>query len=249
MLQVNSGDIIAILLLLLFALAISSGAAMVVFLVRRLRNENKSASASEAVAPLQVCANPSVYFHRPSAWLAIKSKNLLAVQSALRLHNPRPCSLQEGIGGEKRLFIAPPVRGWILVTGSDLPDPADDADVCFKFVVNLSRKIGQVQYFSANRVVHHHAWIRADGGKIVRAYAWAGQTVWQQGNPTSSERELGLKCFAYGEQAKESGTQDDCLDLNVERVPMLAARWSLDPAGIDERLLTSERGVAGDTSV
>jgi len=35
---------------------------------------------------------------------------------------------------------------------------------------------------------------------------------------------------------------------NVEKVPLLAARWSLDPAAIDERLLAHARGVAGEPS-
>ena len=46
-----------------------------------------------------------------------------------------------------RLFIAPRINGWILVFGSDLPDPSDDVDQCFHFVTGLSRKLGHVQLF------------------------------------------------------------------------------------------------------
>ena len=45
----------------------------------------------------------------------------------------------------------------------------------------LSRKIGQVQFFSVNRAVNHHAWVQAEAGVIQRAYAWAGRTFWNQG--------------------------------------------------------------------
>ena len=38
------------------------------------------------------------------------------------------------------------------------------------------------------------------------------------------------------------------INSNVEKVPLLAARWSLDPAAIDERFLQYERGVAGERS-
>jgi hypothetical protein len=38
------------------------------------------------------------------------------------------------------------------------------------------------------------------------------------------------------------------MSANVDRVPLLAARWSLDPAAIDERLLSREYGLAGEPS-
>jgi hypothetical protein len=38
----------------------------------------------------------------------------------------------------------------------------------------------------------------------------------------------------------------DAIAANVERVPLLAARWSLDPAAIDEVFLERERGIAGE---
>jgi hypothetical protein len=34
----------------------------------------------------------------------------------------------------------------------------------------------------------------------------------------------------------------------VEKVPILAARWSLDPAKIDDRRLETECGLAGEPS-
>ena len=122
-------------------------------------------------------------------------------------------------------------------------------DLCFRFIVNLSRKLGQVQFFTANRVLYHHAWIRADGGRIGRAYAWAGRTLWQQGLMTPAECELELQCFDYIEpDAAAPFAVSDLVSANVDRVPLLAARWSLDPAAIDQRILSSEFGVAGEPS-
>src|SRR6185295_7557650 len=107
----------------------------------------------------------------------------------LRLNNPTPCSWEEGLARAQghKLFISPPVGGWILVMGSDLPDPGDDVDKCFRFILDLSRKLGHVQYFSANRVVDHHSWAQAEQGRVLRAYAWAGRTVWHQGKMTRAE--------------------------------------------------------------
>jgi len=188
-------------------------------------------------------------FRRPGCWLAVKSRSLLAVKSALGLSNAKPCSFTDGLLGEEKLFIAPPVKGWILVTGSGLPDPSEDVDKCFRFIVHLSRRLGQVQFFSASRVVQHHAWIRADSGRIVRAYAWGGRTLWTQGTLTPAEKELNLTTFDYHETPdRPAFGQPDVLALNTEKVPLLAARWSLDPGRVDESWVHAACGVAGEPS-
>ncbi len=82
---------------------------------------------------------------------------------------------------------------------------------------------------------------------MLRAYAWAGRTLWLQGARTTAEKELGLKCFDYGETG-EAGSfgKPNVMAANVEKVPLLAARWSLDPEEIDEQFLEQERGIAGE---
>ncbi len=235
-----------VLLLLLLSIALSVGLSIVVFLVRHTpRQVSRAAPAWEGCSPGAM--ERSVVFHRPSCWLAIKSRSLHAVQAALDLHNPKPCSWTRGLAGEEKLFIAPPVKGWVLVMGSGVPDPSDDVDACFRFMLDVSRKVGQVQLFSANRVLHYHAWVRAEGGKVVRAYAWAGRTLWQQGAQTAAERELELKCFDYTETAERiSFNLPDPASTNTDKVPLLAARWSLDPARIDEGFLETAPGIAGE---
>jgi hypothetical protein len=89
----------------------------------------------------------------------------------------------------------------------------------------------------------------ADSGHVQRAYAWAGKTLWVQGEPTAAEHELGLKCFDYLELLEPTQFgHPDIPCLNVEKLPMLAARWSIDPARIDGRFLQLERGIAGEPS-
>src|SRR5438552_1527484 len=76
-----------------------------------------------------------------------------------------------------------------------------------------------------------------------------GRTLWHQGPRTAAEKELRLKCFDYGESAERlSFGQPDVVAANTDKVPLLAARWSLDPAGIDERFFEQERGIAGEVS-
>jgi hypothetical protein len=246
----NPRDLIPILLLALI-LALTVAILAVVFAVRQARRRGDlqltrvpedDAGGGPAFRTLR-----SVLVQRPPCWLAIRGRSVEAVQAALVLHNPRPCTWLEGRANEQKLFIAPAVRGWILVIGSGLPEPGDDVDVCFRFLTGLSRKLGQVQFFGANRVVGHHAWVRAEAGRIVRAYAWAERTLWNQGVKTAEEFELGLKCFHYVETSRPTGFgQSELMAANTEKVPLLAARWSLDPAEIDERHLEHAHGVAGD---
>src|SRR5215472_6978146 len=236
------------LLLTLLASAFGIGAGLVAFVIRRKRMKTTPAAQVESL-PSEF-SPPSSFVRRPSRWLAVRSRRLSSVQKALGLHNTKPCSWSEGLADENKLFIAPAIKGWILVFGSGLPDPDDDVDACFRFLLGLSRKLGRVQFFSANRVLQHHAWVCARSGRVVRAYAWAGRTLWTQGAVTPAEKELRLQLFDYGEPAERVPFgQGDTIAGNVEKMATLAARWSLDPARIEERLLPQEHGVAGEASL
>ena len=190
----------------------------------------------------------SAFGSRPTSWLAVRSLNPKAVQAALGLDHFAPCPWAEGMTGGHGFFIGPPVNGWIIVTGSGLPNPGCDVDDCFYFLTELSRKLGHVQFFQAERVLHHHAWMRVENGVVTRAYAWAGETVWNQGRKTAAEMELSMKCFGYGEHPNAaSWAAAEWTVTNVAKVPLLAARWSFDPARIDERLRNHASGIAGES--
>jgi hypothetical protein len=186
------------------------------------------------------------FWRRPGCWLAIRGRNLGLVQEALGLSEVRSCSWSEGLSGGRQWFIAPPCRGWILVFGAGLPDPTADEDECFRFLRALSRRVGLVQMFKADDALRHHAWAWVEAGRVVRAYAWAGRTLWNQGARTAAENSLGLKCFAYGEEAPPCPWgAGDVVAANVDKVPQLASRWSLNPAAIDARFMEASRGLAG----
>jgi hypothetical protein len=139
--------------------------------------------------------------------------------------------------------------GWILVTGSEVPDPADDVDACFVWLRGLSEKLGEIQYFAADRALGHHAWARLLSGEVFRAYAWVDETVWTQGELTRAELDLGMHCPGYGESATADEARPDeaCL-TNAEKVSALAARWSIDPASLDLGRHWPRPGVAGQFS-
>jgi hypothetical protein len=248
----HESDIIAALLILVLGIALGIGLVCLLLVLHHLRGGRLAARRNW----LQIAEitdrrfQPSI-FSMPSRWLAIKSGNPYVIQAALGLHKPTPCSWEEGltVAQERKLFISPPINGWVLVMGTHLPDPADDVDECFRFLIALSRKVGQVQFFSANRVVNHHAWVQVHQGIVQRAYAWAGRTIWNQGRKTSAEIDLGLRCYDYADAPEPTRfAQTDPCQHNTDRICLLAARWSIDPAAVDARRLRESRGLTGDIS-
>lgn len=225
--------------------------ALVLHMSRRRRLEGSGlVRTSPTSVQTQAPTLSHSHFELPPRWLAIRSTKLDVVQTALGLSNPKPCPIGEGLTGAEdfNLFISPPIRGWVLVTGSDLPDPSDDVDDCFIWLRNLSLKLGEVQYFSASRALNHHAWARLLTGEVFRAYAWAGETLWNQGSLTRAEIELGLDCRPYGEHSEDQSFLDEARYENSQRVPSLAARWSIDPATIDTGIEWPRPGIAGELS-
>jgi hypothetical protein len=232
---------------LVSVLALSVLATILTVVFVRQRRASRKSRSDFALSNARVY-HPSV-FEGPCRWVAIRKTQLRAVQSALGLHNPVPCSWDEGISRltQRKLFISPPVRGWILVIGQGLPDPSEDVDRCFHFVTRLSRALGHVQFFSTHRALNHHAWVRAENGQIRRAYAWGGETLWNQGSTTQAERDVNLTCLDYGEPAPVVDLSTSTPQpTNAEKVMQLAGRWSLDPSTLDESVLRLGRGVAGD---
>jgi len=181
---------------------------------------------------------------RPDCWLAIRAVSPEAVKMTLGMNDAAPCSWAEGLAGGHEFFISPRIHGWVIVTGLGLPNPTEDVDATFVFLTALSRQLGHVQYFYASRLLQHHAWARLDDGCVTRAYAWTGETVWNQGIETMPEIQLDVQLFNYGDH---TATILDA-ESNLEKVPALAARWSLDPARVKWHSLRPATGIAGESA-
>ena len=187
-------------------------------------------------------------FERPTRWLAVRCKDAAAVQAALNLRHAAPCSWEEGQveASQGKLFVSRPISGWVLVVGPGLPEPAQDVDVCYRFLRELSRKLGNVQFYSVNRVLDHHAWALLEDGVVYRAYAWAGETLWNEGFVTAAEKELGMVCFEYGCEVNVFASRET-LAANMEKLSQLAGRWSLDPAAMPASSWRTQ-GIVGEVS-
>jgi hypothetical protein len=184
-------------------------------------------------------------FEQPGRWLAVKAVNPSVVQAALHLHRPTSCSWEQGLAEarEDKLFISPPISGWVLVVGPGLPEPSEDPDRCYHFLTALSRKLGHIQFFSVSRVVHHHGWALLERGQVFRGYAWADETLWNQGPVTAAEKDLDMLCLPYASE-QNSFAMREALSANCEKVNLLAARWSIDPAAISPEMWRG-RGIVG----
>jgi hypothetical protein len=237
---VNENDLSALMLLAMQGLALGLSFMILGWVLAVHRRERLRDKTADAVKPLSFQTHKSP---RPICWLAIRSVSPEAVLAALDLHHAEPCSWSEGLAGGHEFFISPRVNGWIIVTGMGLPNPTDDVDATFLFLTALSRQLGHVQYFYASRLLHHHAWARLDDGCVTRAYAWVGETVWNQGSETLPEIEAELRLFGYGDP---SATVLDA-EKNFEKVPHLAARWSLDPAAVKLNSVQQSIGIAGES--
>jgi hypothetical protein len=248
-------DLTPVLLLSLLGFVLLT-AALLVFFVLRVRARLAASKSEGSDAPTNpVAALPAGFYpsllKRSNCWLAVKDQSLASVQKALALHDPQPCTWAEGVSvhGGQKLFVSPPVSGWVLVIGPALPDPGDDVDACFRFLQKLSHKLGQVQYFNLNPLLNHHAWAQLDFGHVIRAYAWAGETLWNQGPVTRAESELRMRCHDYAEAVGPASLgANETAARNTDQVHLLAARWSLDPEAIDERCLAEGWGIVGEPS-
>lgn len=234
-------DVSALMLLALQGLALGIGFLILGWMLATHRRERLRSGKLE---PQTLLPRPNRQPARPTCWLAIRSVAPADVQAALGVQRARPCSWAEGLSGGHDFFISPRVNGWVIVAGMGLPNPTDDVDATFLFLTALSKQLGHVQYFYASRLMHHHAWARLDEGCVTRAYAWAGEPVWNQGTETLPEIEVEMKLFGYGDH---SATILDA-ENNFEKVPQLAARWSLDPAAVRLDSRQPAIGVAGESA-
>ncbi len=174
------------------------------------------------------------------AWFAVKSTNPTDVATALGISELQSCIWDEGVSVaykqfNARILITPPINGWILCAGIDLFSlvQVESLDLLIELITTASEKLQtDVQFFATMRIVEGHVWMRAQSGKLLRAYAYigeSGETLCNIGSPTSEEDTLGL---IFDD---ESDSSDD--EFNFPReddVLQIAGEWSINPADLTD---------------
>lgn len=247
----GTADLVPIMLLLLLTMTISGVICMfaVLYYLRHRRYGPAIGLSRPSVRQSAGLVVPPFLYQRPTCWLAIRTRSQSRVEEVLGLDDTNPCGWCEGLAGaaENRLFISPPVKGWILVFGSDLPRPSHDVDQCYRFLRGISDQLGEVHFYCGDPVTHEHGWARLVDGCVERGYAWWQETVWNEGEVSEAERRASLAIFDYGDapEATRLGAQER-YRLNTDRLFTLAGRWSLDPSRVDRSdLASSGQGVSG----
>jgi hypothetical protein len=241
-------QVVVWLLLLLVLLVLVVGLAFFVlyrFDRRRVRRQSRQL---DPLVPLTTARRRPVPFPMPLRWLAVRSTNTALVREVLHVASQPLLLWSDALAHcrSRNLFVSPPVDGWTLVIGAALPDPAQDVDAAYRLLTRASAALGELHFYSADRVLNFHTWARLDDGRVTRAYGWAGETLWNEGRMTLEEKLLGLRCRAYAEEPEPMRYGDIPPELhNTERVILLARRWSIDPVVASEILLQQETVESG----
>jgi hypothetical protein len=176
-------------------------------------------------------------------WLAFHGATTAAVARALELREAAPSGWEAGVKGAYagRVFVTPPIDGWVLAASVRFPDAGDAAheDRATPLLARLSGALGEVQYFGAHDGIGWWAWARfKDGAAVRKAAVLAAQdtVLWNEGEPTTAEQSLGLALTAAG--ANKPAIDD-------HSVFSLARAWSVDPSAIESRHLGPSLGILG----
>lgn len=165
------------------------------------------------------------------AWLAVRGAAPGAVAEAVGLNGLRPAGWPEGVSAayDGAVFVSPALHGWVLAASTAFPaaGAGDPGGGLAPWLAGLSGRLGtEVQYFASRREAPCQAWARAEGGRVVRAFAWSGErggALVDLGRPTPEEVRLGLAGRGAAEPPGE------------REVMRLAGAWSLDPTRLGER--------------
>ncbi len=152
-------------------------------------------------------------------WIAVRSQDPRILTGLLPVRAQTPASWRKGIEAAYKgeaVFVTPPVWGWTCLVGywAGGFEERNAAEVVQQRIVELSARCGEAQGFATHRVSEYHHWMLAKDGKLVRAFAYAGdqgKALCDSGELTPVELKLDLS----------APTEED--------VMMVAGEWSFDP--------------------
>lgn len=180
--------------------------------------------------------NPCLVPDRPIAigykcsWFAVRDTNVQELAALFGLSQVQACNWACGLEAASKdsVFISPPIQGWRLVLGRQLPFAATEEVAAL--LTRASHLAEEAQFFATHRVVEFHCWMKAQAGTLVRAYAYLGDhnEVTQDIGPRTTDEPDGLLTTATLALLEED---EDLMPVypDEELVMTIAAAWSIDP--------------------
>ena len=190
-----------------------------------------------------------------TSWLAVEHATPLEVADALGLDERVSMDWTGGTAAAYRwgVFVARPTPTWTIAHSRiHLPYPLDATSPEFpQWLLSLSTRLGDLQFFTTDRIGDFHAWARIDDGRLTRAYCFIGErgeVPHHLGERTDIETEIGVgaRWLEDGWQDwKETEWEDWFAAMPGEsHVMRIAGAWGLCPLGIPEEAVT-EAGIHG----
>ncbi|MFF3563046.1 hypothetical protein ACFYXS_23675 [Streptomyces sp. NPDC002574] len=183
-----------------------------------------------------------------TSWLAVRDAAPGEVADALGLRHRRTTDWQDGTAAAYRqgVFVARPVAAWTIAHGRvHLPCGTDATEPGFPdWLRSLGTRLGDVQFFSTDRIGECHAWARVDADELTRAYCYIGErddVPLDIGEPTDVERELGVG------RSRPDGWRDwqdaewdawHAATPGEDDVMRIARRWGICPLDIPDDSVT-----------
>jgi hypothetical protein len=185
------------------------------------------------------------------AWLALDATDTEAVATALDLMEGREATWGEGIEAahQASVFVTPPLGEWTLAASTVLFPPDRVAAFVKPLLEHLSRQFGDAQYFCTLQDIELQIWARAWKGRLVRGYGWLGArgiTLWDEGEPTKEERDLGLQFLEARSLAVQHAPIAKASPPDEAAVMQLACLWSIDPTALDGQFKEPGKGLLGN---
>jgi hypothetical protein len=186
-----------------------------------------------------------VAFGYNTGWMAVHSHDSREVSTALGLKATVKYDWPEGIDmacNTDRVFVTPPVGGWVLAVGSWMIGTGEPWSVqaLAEIVAKLSNRFDEVQAFATQRVIEYHHWMRAVNGKLCRCFSWlgeSGEVLANVGERTPAESKYPWDLLTTLQWAP---TEQDVLNI--------AGTWSIDPSQLGLPLEVDEFGLLGKPS-
>lgn len=183
-------------------------------------------------------------------WFAVKSNDKKRIAELLKLKGIQETNWKTGIKNAYNysVFVSPTIEKWTLVVGLDLPkgDSLESVEEIKMILIELSKELGEAQFFGTHRVVGFNCWMKAINGEIKRIYSFlgeSGENIVVFGEPTDIEKKYDLINTISND---DPNFEEEGIDYPDEGLTMeIAENWSVNPTKLDEIDRITELGIIG----